>query len=95
MFGRAPLFYFVIHFYAAHAAAVFLATLRYGGDALNFAFHPVLSMGGPPELYPSPFGYDLWVVYLVWVLLVLALYPACRWFAEIKAARHNWWLSYL
>jgi uncharacterized membrane protein len=28
--GRVPLFYFVIHFYAAHAAAVVLAVFRYG-----------------------------------------------------------------
>jgi uncharacterized membrane protein len=95
VFGRVPLFYFVTHFYAAHAAAVFLATLRYGGGALDFAFHPVPSMGGPPELFPSHFGYDLWEVYLVWMLLVLALYPACRWFAEIKTKRRSWWLSYL
>jgi uncharacterized membrane protein len=95
VFGRVPLFYFVIHFYAAHAAAVFLATLKYGAGALDFMFHPVPSMGGPRELFPSQFGYDLWVVYLVWLLLVLALYPACRWFAEIKAKRQGWWLSYL
>jgi uncharacterized membrane protein len=95
VFGRVPLFYFVIHFYTAHAAAVFLATLRYGASALGFAFHPVPSMGGPPELFPSRFGYDLWVAYLVWVLLLLALYPACRWFGEIKATRRSWWSSYL
>jgi uncharacterized membrane protein len=95
VFGRVPLFYFVIHFYAAHAAAVFLATLRYGAGAAGFAFHPVPSMGGPAELFPSRFGYDLWVVYLVWVLLLLALYPACRWFGKIKATRPRWWSSYL
>jgi uncharacterized membrane protein len=95
VFGRVPLFYFVIHFYAAHAGAVLLAALKYGGGTLDFAFHPVPSMGGPPELFPSQFGYDLWVVYLAWVLLVLALYPACRWFAEIKAKRRSWWLTYL
>jgi len=95
VFGRVPLFYFVIHFYAAHAAAVFLALLRYRRGALGFIFHPVPSMGGPQELFPAQFGYDLWVAYLVWVLIVLALYPACRWFAEIKARRRDWWLSYL
>jgi uncharacterized membrane protein len=95
VFGRVPLFYFVLHFYAAHAAAVLLALLKYGRGALAFAFHPVPSMGGPRELFPPQFGYDLWVAYLVWGLIVLALYPACRWFAEIKAKRRDWWLSYL
>lgn len=95
VFGRVPLFYFVLHFYAAHAAAVLLAFLAYGRAALAFMFHPVPSMGGPRELFPPWFGYDLWVAYLVWGLIVLALYPACRWFAEIKTKRRDWWLSYL
>jgi uncharacterized membrane protein len=95
VFGRVPLFYFVVHFYAAHAAAAVLALARYGTGALTFLFQPVPSMGGPPELFPAQFGYDLWMVYLVWAIIVLALYPACRWFAVIKAKRHDWWLSYL
>jgi uncharacterized membrane protein len=95
VFGRVPLFYFIAHFYAAHAAAVFLALIKYGANALRFVFHPVPSMGGPRELFPDRFGYELWVVYLVWILIVVALYPACRRFAAIKAARRDWWLSYL
>jgi uncharacterized membrane protein len=93
--GRVPLFFFVLHFYAAHAAAALLALVRYGTGALAFIFHPVPSMGAPAELYPESFDYDLWVVYLVWVLVVLALYPACRSFAVIKAKRRDGWLSYL
>jgi len=95
VFGRVPLFYFVIHFYAAHAAAAVLALARYRTGALAFLFQPVPSMGGPPEQFPAQFGYDLGMVYLVWAILLLALYPACRWFAAIKAKRHDWWLSYL
>jgi hypothetical protein len=66
-----------------------------GPGALAFVFHPVPSMGGPRELFPGQFGYDLWVTYVVWAALVLALYPMCRRFAEIKAKRQDWWLSYL
>ncbi len=93
--GRVPLFYFVLHFYAAHAVAVLLAIFRYGTDALGFALHPVPSMGGPESLFPPRFGYGLGVVYLVWILIVAALYPACRWFADLKARRRDWWLGYL
>jgi hypothetical protein len=89
------LFYFVLHFYVAHLAAVLLAGLRYGAGALTFAFQPLPSMGGPPELFPQRFGYELWVAYLVWASVVLALYPLCRRFAEVKARRQDWWLSYL
>ena len=95
VFGRVPLFYFVIHFYAAHLAAVLLGILTYGADALRFAFHPVPSMGGPPERFPPDFGYGLGFTYLVWIAIVLALYPACRWFGRLKARRRSWWLSYL
>lgn len=93
--GRVPLFYFVTHFYAAHAAAAVLALFTYGSAALGFIFHPVPSMGGPKELYPPGFGYDLWVAYAVWAVIVIGLYPACRWFASLKARRRDWWLSYL
>ncbi len=95
VFGRVPLFYFVTHFYAAHAAAAVLALIRYGSSAGAFIFHPVPSMGAPPNLYPSVFGYDLWVAYAVWALIVIGLYPACRWYASVKATRRDWWLSYL
>jgi uncharacterized membrane protein len=95
VFGRVPFFYFVTHFYLAHIAAAVLALVRYGSAAWSFIFHPVPSMGGPVKLYPPDFGYDLWVAYLVWATIVVGLYPACRWFAGVKARRKDWWLSYL
>lgn len=93
--GRVPLFYFIAHFYTAHAAEVFLAWLRYGRAAFVFVFNPVPSFDGPPELFPPNFGYDLWVAYALWALIIVGLYPACRWFAKVKASRRDWWLSYL
>jgi hypothetical protein len=96
VFGRAPLFYFVAHFFAAHLVAMALAFLRYGATAWTFVRHPVPSMGGPRLLYPPDFGYDLWVAYVVWMGIVLALYPACRGVAAWKARREKkWWVSYL
>ena len=95
VFGRVPLFYFVLHFYAAHLSAVALSLATYGWKAWDFAFHPVPSMGGPSTLFPDGFGWDLWVAYLVWGVIVVGLYPACRWFAELKARRRDWWLGYL
>ena len=95
VFGRVPLFYFVIHFYLAHLAAVVLALVKYGASAWGFVFHPVPSMGGPVKLFPPDFGFDLWVAYAVWAAIVIGLYPACRWFAGVKARRKEWWVSYL
>jgi uncharacterized membrane protein len=95
VFGRVPLFYFVLHFFAAHLAMVVLALFTYGTDALKFVFHPLPTMGGPRALFPVGYGWDLWVAYLVWALVVLGMYPACRWFAGVKARQRDWWLGYL
>ncbi len=95
VFGRVPLFYFVTHFYLAHIASVVLAIAKYGSAAWGLVFHPVPSMGGPVKLFPPDFGFDLWVAYAVWAAIVIGLYPACRWFAGVKARRKDWWLSYL
>ena len=95
VFGRVPLFYFVLHFYAAHAAAVVLALFTYGSGALGFMFQPVPSMGGPAKAFPPNFGYDLWVAYAVWIAIVAGLYPLCRWFVGVKERRRSWWISYL
>jgi uncharacterized membrane protein len=95
VFGRVPLFYFVLHFVAAHLAIAALSLIQYGSGAFAFIFNPVPSMGGNKDLFPAGFGYDLWVAYAVWAAIVIGLYPACRWFAAVKARRRDWWLSYL
>jgi len=95
VFGRVPLFYFILHFYLIHALVVLASWLRYGSAAAAFTFTPVPTMGGAANRFPANFGFSLWVVYGVWIVVVVFLYPLCRWFANIKATRRDWWLSYL
>jgi uncharacterized membrane protein len=41
-------------------------------------------------------GFRLWVVYVVWTGIILALYPLCRKFDQYKTRnKEKWWLSYL
>ena len=40
-------------------------------------------------------GLALTGVYAVWLVVLVALYPLCRWFAALKQRRKDWWLSYL
>jgi uncharacterized membrane protein len=90
--GRVPLFYYVLHFFLIHALAVIACLARYGSahwmfespDLANYPFTP-----------PPGWGVPLPVVYLVWMVVVVAMYPLCRWFAALKQRRGEWWLSYL
>ncbi len=45
--------------------------------------------------YPEGYGLPLPGVYAVWLLVIVLLYPFCRWFAGVKGRRKDWWLSYL
>jgi len=93
--GRVPLFFYVVHFWALHLVASTMAWVHYGRASFAFLFHPLPSMGGPAALFPVHFGYPLWTAYLVWIGIVLLLYPLCQWFGGVKQRRREWWLSYL
>ena len=93
--GRVPMFYYVIHFWMAHTLAAIAAAIRYGSASLAFLFSPLPSMGGSRALFPPAFGYPLRVTYAMWIVVVLLMYPLCRWYAAVKARRTDWWLGYL
>jgi hypothetical protein len=93
VFGRVPLFYFVLHIPLIHALALALTWVRYG--AAPFLFVPPPTVGTPRELFPSDYGWSLGAVYAATAAVVLALYPVCLWFARRKRRRHDWWLGYL
>jgi uncharacterized membrane protein len=86
-YGRVPFFYYVLHIFVIHAFAVAFAWLTVGNVAWLF--------GDPPIDKPAGYGLSLPGIYLVWLLVILALYPACRWFASVKQRRREWWWSYL
>jgi len=90
-FGRAPLFFYLLHLPVIHLVALGLAYARYG--EVGFLFQNV-AFAGPGQL-PAGYGYGLPVVYLVWFSVVVTLYPACRWFSGLKSRRRTVWLSYL
>jgi uncharacterized membrane protein len=93
--GRVPFFFYVTHFWALHVVSSLASWLRYGSASFGFLLYPLPSMGGPRDVFPPAFGYTLGVTFVVWVGVVVALYPLCRWFAGIKARRRDWWASYL
>jgi uncharacterized membrane protein len=85
-FGRVPFAFYVAHLYVAHALAVAFGVSQ-GFDAsrfLTFSF-----------FFPKGYGVGLGGVYTVWLIVIVMLYPFCRWVAAVKARRQDWWLSYL
>jgi uncharacterized membrane protein len=84
-FGRVPLFFYVIHIYAAHLAAVLLAALQGNGASSAMTFF---------AFFPPDHGVGLWGVYGIWIAIVVALYFPSRWFAGVKRRSKAWWMSY-
>ncbi|HMF96603.1 MAG TPA: heparan-alpha-glucosaminide N-acetyltransferase domain-containing protein [Vicinamibacterales bacterium] len=90
-FGRVPLFYYLLHIPVIHAAAVMVSLIREGRvNPWLFGNHPMM----PP---PVPVGYtwSLPLLYLVYALVVAALYVPCAWFARVKAGHPQGVLKYL
>jgi uncharacterized membrane protein len=85
-FGRVPFFFYVLHIALAHLIAG-IAALVFGQGTFVLTHFP--------WTHPPGWGVGLPGVYAIWACLVLALYPACRWFSEIKRRRTDWWLAYL
>lgn len=88
VFGRVPFFYYVLHLYLIHIFTVI---------AFFLSGYGTKDIAGQSPFYfrPVQFGYNLWVVYLVWVIVILVLYPLCKWYNKYKSEHSQWWLSYL
>lgn len=91
IFGRVPFFFYVLHIPLIHASACVVSLIRAGAiDPWLFTNHPMMN----PEA-PAGYTWSLGLLYLVWAIVIALLYPACRWYARVKATRRSVWLSYL
>jgi hypothetical protein len=91
VFGRVPFFYYMLHIPLIHALALVVSQMRLGEvSGWLFTNHP---MGNPPP--PDGYTWSLGLLYLVFVVAIALLYAPCRWFANLKARRSDWWLRYL
>ena len=90
VFGRTPLFFYLLHLYLIHLLALVVAAVDNG---------PVSGLIGGgiwSQELPKDYGYGLPVVYTLWVIILLMLYPLCRGFEVLKANKPHWvWLNYL
>jgi uncharacterized membrane protein len=79
VFGRVPLFYYLLHLPLIHALSLAVKAMFFTGSAPT----------------GTRFGFDLPYVYLAWAVTIAILYLPCRWFAALKQRRRDEWLSYL
>ncbi|HEV8283729.1 MAG TPA: heparan-alpha-glucosaminide N-acetyltransferase domain-containing protein [Chitinophagaceae bacterium] len=86
IYGRVPMFYYILHFYIIHTLIVILFYIQ-GHSAKeieNFFFFK-----------PESLGFPLPGVYAVWLFVVIVLYPLCKKYDRYKSTHRKWWLSYI
>lgn len=88
IYGRVPMFYYICHLYLIRLAHILLGIL---------SGHPLKQVLSMTMLQQVPgFGFRLVIVYLIWISIVVLLYPLCKRYDQYKMAnRQKWWLSYL
>jgi uncharacterized membrane protein len=92
-FGRVPLFFYVLHLFLIHALAVIavVASGRLWTEMIS-----VTNINARDSPWLKGYGFSLLGTYAVWILVVLLLYPLCKWYDSYKAShKEKWWLSYL
>ena len=94
VFGRVPFFYYVLHFFLIHLLSAVFFLVR--GHSIAEGLNPP-SGGFPLPKFTAPGeGTSLFWVYVIWVCIILSLYPLCKWFSDYKQKhRDKKWLSYL
>ena len=90
VYGRVPLFYFIIHLAIIHSLMFAMLYLQgFGSSDLLFG---IFNNGRPK----TGGGLELPAIYLIWLSVVVLLYPVCRWYGRYKSGHsENQLLRYL
>jgi uncharacterized membrane protein len=90
VFGRVPLFSYVLHIFVIHGLAIVVGWLFH--QPVAWLWQGRFMTQDPPAGY----GHGLPFIYLMWLLALGMLYFPCRWYMAFKGAHPDWgWLSYL
>ncbi len=89
--GRVPFFFYIIHLYIIHIFGLIGLTIL-GEDWRELVLTPTRFMSG----YLADKGFNLWITYALWLLVLIILYPICKKYMIYKSNnKDKWWLSYL
>jgi hypothetical protein len=86
-FGRVSLFFYIVHIYLIHSLA--LAGLVITGRSWT---EWIITAEDFLSQTPSDAGFPLYVVFVVWALVVAAMYPPSKWYRVYKKAHPERWL---
>lgn len=89
-FGRTPLLTYLLHLYVAHTLALVVGQVM--GVPLADFFG---QLSHPERLIRDHWGLPLWGTYLVWLSVLIILYPISSAYATYRATHKHWWQSYL
>jgi uncharacterized membrane protein len=92
--GRAPLFFYLAHIVLIHLLALLLAFLRFGHAEWLYQGPGIFWSETLPG-HPPGYGLGLGWVAAIWLLVVVALWPVCRWYGGYKQRHAYRWLRYL
>jgi uncharacterized membrane protein len=89
LFGKVSMFFYIIHIYVIHILAVLLA-MATNHQNLTLAMDNM-------NIYTltNHFGYSLPVVYLIWLGILLILYPVCKKYRVLKSKHPDSFLKFL
>jgi uncharacterized membrane protein len=90
VYGKVPLFYYLIHWYLVHSIMVVMLFIQ-GFSLKDLTFAP-FTFGRPQGVS----GVELPIIYLIWLSVVIVLYPLCLWYGKYKTKhKDNLLLRYL
>lgn len=90
VYGRVPLFYFVVHLFIIHS--LMLVMLHLQGFTSNDLLFGAFNNGRPK----TGAGLDLAAIYIVWLSVVALMYPLSKWYGNYKFThREKTFLRYL
>lgn len=91
VFGRVPMFFYILHIYLIHTLAMIAAALS------GYKWSDMVLtgwVGFNPQL--KGYGFSLVFVYALWIIIIIGFYPLCKWYDNYKRTHRNkWWLSYI
>lgn len=88
VYGKVPLFYYMIHLFLIHGLAILVAVLTHLDKIKEV-------LGGDWQSLSENYGFSMPMVYLVWLFVLALLYPACSAYGKLKSQGRYKLLSYL